>query len=317
MKRILVDASLICVLLLASSQALAQQQCTVDEQEEAGCNMPEVCRVEVSGRSFRHVRCTVEISESVSSWGCHNPDSSVCVIEWDGLITPDSVDALLKFIDTIPIRDELFGGPSLEINSEGGDVRAALQLGRKLRERNADVQPSYCASACVLVLAGASQRTVFDSKSEIVIHRPYNLNVNEYDVQQTQDRYDQLNSEIEKYLREMNVPTSLLDAMLVIPPQRGRRLSRDELQQYLLDQDDPVYEQARNARIARKKGLTMTEYLRRKSLEEQCTHRHYIIDEKTYSAYYCYEVMDTGRIGVDNGPKSIDQIIESLKKISN
>src|SRR5690606_6037612 len=129
-------------------------------------------------------------------------------------------------------------------------------------------------------------------RGEVVIHRPYSLDVNQNDINREQERYEKLNAEIAAYLRDMNVPVSLLDAMLTIPPERGKTLSREELQKYHLDQNDPVWQQMFNAQMAKRRGLSMAEFLRRRRLEEQCEDRHYDAG-KTYVPYYCYEVMKT------------------------
>lgn len=309
--------------LILSPSLWAQELCTPSDRAKAGCNGPEVCMLEtITPFKTKSASCVARISEPVTAIGClarpkgkdGKEFSTICSIEWDGPITPSSVKSLVDFIDAIPIRDGLFGGPYLQISSLGGDVRSALQLGRKLRERNAHITPTYCASACVFVLAGGVQRTVFDSgpqKGQIVIHRPYNLDVDETNIQRAQERYNLLNNEIASYLSDMNVPESLLDAMLAIPPHRGKTLSRDELQKYRLDEYDPVYEQMRNARFAKKKGLSMTEYLRRKTLEEQCRTQHFS-SGKTYPPRHCSEVIDTGQIGVDDGGKAYEQLKEEL-----
>jgi hypothetical protein len=64
-------------------------------------------------------------------------------------------------------------GVGYEINSQGGDVNAAIAIGRMFRKERAHLQVnenSVCISACVLILAGAVERPV---SGAIGIHRPY------------------------------------------------------------------------------------------------------------------------------------------------
>jgi hypothetical protein len=64
-------------------------------------------------------------------------------------------------------------GTHYGINSRGGDVAAAMAIGRMLRKENAWLGVNgVCISACVLILAGAVDRQI--GKSDAVgIHRPY------------------------------------------------------------------------------------------------------------------------------------------------
>ena len=156
------------------------------------------------------------------------------------------------------------GPPHFWINSEGGDVEAAIAVGRQLRRIRAVVlmwDKARCLSSCVFVLAGATGRMLY---GQIGIHRPYALRTDERDydaVQQDQRRLAKLAKE---YLEEMNVSPSLYDAMVTIPPEKVRLLSRTELEQFGITDVDPVEQEVLDAAEARKYGLSKTEYLRRK-----------------------------------------------------
>jgi hypothetical protein len=161
----------------------------------------------------------------------------------------------------------------ISITSDGGSVEGAIELGRQLRANIANVNAfKRCASACVLVLAGGVSRSTVEG--DVEIHRPYSLDTSRTDLKELQENYDRTNRMVASYLRDMNLPDSLLDAMLRVPPHQGRLLTESELESYGLNQKDPVYEQARNAYSARQKGMSMMEYLRRMKLQEDCWDNH-------------------------------------------
>jgi len=59
------------------------------------------------------------------------------------------------------------------LNSPGGDVTAAIATGRLLRSVEAPVaikDNQECVIACVLILAGATNRLIY---GKVGIHRPY------------------------------------------------------------------------------------------------------------------------------------------------
>jgi hypothetical protein len=60
------------------------------------------------------------------------------------------------------------------------------------------------------------------------------------------------------------VSPSLYDAMVSIPPEKLKLLSKSELESYGILEVDPVEQELEDAAEARKYGLSKTEYLRRK-----------------------------------------------------
>jgi ATP-dependent protease ClpP protease subunit len=161
----------------------------------------------------------------------------------------------------------------LELDSEGGDISAAMKIGRLLRDTRSSVivrEGNSCLSACVLVLAGATGRIVSNDAS-IGIHRPYSTSREAASYESVRTRYKALELGVRTYLEEMNVPNSLFDAMLRIPPEDVRILSREELLSFGLNSDDPVKAEYDDLQNAREYGVDRTEYLRRKRLAESCS----------------------------------------------
>jgi ATP-dependent protease ClpP protease subunit len=173
-------------------------------------------------------------------------------------------------------------GVGYEINSQGGDVNAAIAIGRMFRKERAHLQVnenSVCISACVLILAGAVERPV---SGAIGIHRPYLRTTPQQPLtaNQVKDAYRTMLQDIRLYLREMNVSERLADDMLATEPERVHILTKAELKSYGLAGVDPTEQQtraieseARDVQEANTLGLDRREYTRRKALGiESCVY---------------------------------------------
>lgn len=169
--------------------------------------------------------------------------------------------------DEIALRKEAEFLSGLDVSSSGGNIEVALQMARIIRRERMNVvvpKGATCESACVLLLAGAVSRHV---QGEVWIHRPYFVAVDpSLSEEQLKQRYQALVREIGSFFEEMNVPTTLLDVMISIPPEERKKLSTKELTAYMLNQRDPVYDERLTASEAQKFLLTSQEY-RRRSLD--------------------------------------------------
>lgn len=201
----------------------------------------------------------------------HCTDS--CYIQITGTITSQDANTVAKIPAQLPKRQKVF----VNLNSPGGDVDAAMAIGRVLRSLKAGAKIGMnqeCSSACVLLLASGVTRFVAlgrtdDEKGRIGIHRLFLMSTSEKDYDSVQRKYKQMESKIRAYLKEMNVPESLYDAMMQIPSERPRYLSVSELTEYSLNVSDPVYADLVNSMFAEKYGLTKIEYLKRLSRTQQ------------------------------------------------
>jgi ATP-dependent protease ClpP protease subunit len=166
-------------------------------------------------------------------------------------------------------------GNHFGINSNGGNVVAAMAIGRLLRKENAWLGINgVCISACVLILAGAIDRQIAKD-GQVGIHRPY-LSTNPQKpltTDQVKAAYSLMLKELRAYLREMNVSSRLADDMLATEPERVRYLTLVELKDFGLGRVDPAEQQrraiekeARDIKEANRMGLDRQEYTRRKAL---------------------------------------------------
>lgn len=184
--------------------------------------------------------------------------------------------------------------PQIVLNSSGGSIDAAMAIGRNLRKIRAlatmgEVQ--ICYSACVFVLAGATQRAIGGA---VGIHRPYSERTGLLDIDKAQSEYTRLSQASKAFLREMNLPEELYEAMVRTPSEEIRILHRSELSAFGLNKTDPVEEDFFNSLGAQKYSLTKQEYLRRKSRSKQVCNS--VLQSGNATAYYaCDErVMRTG-----------------------
>ncbi len=163
-----------------------------------------------------------------------------------------------------------------KLNSPGGDIYAAMEVGRIMRKARATcvISPaSKCVSACVLVLAGAADRLV---EGEVGIHRPYSTYVGKRDYQITEREYRKTEAAISSYLKEMNVPQQLFEAMVRVPPEQTRVLTGEEIAAFGLARTDPVEEEVRDSFWASRYGLSKPEYLSRKAaVDKACPPQHF------------------------------------------
>jgi ATP-dependent protease ClpP protease subunit len=166
-------------------------------------------------------------------------------------------------------------GTHFGIDSNGGDVSAAMAIGRLFRKENAWIGVNgVCFSACVFILAGAVDRQIGKS-DQVGIHRPYLLSTPDSPVEadQVKQTYSRMLQDMRSYLREMNVSPRLADDMLATEPENNHILTEAELKTYRLTGVDPaerqrraIQKEAADVQEANELGLDRREYTRRKSL---------------------------------------------------
>lgn len=192
-----------------------------------------------------------------------------------------------------------FDPPYLKLDSPGGDVTAAMAIGRLLRKEQAfaHIEPeAICYSACVLVLAGATGRNM---QGRVGIHRPY-LEVPKEVVSpdNIRDLFQKMLQDIRSYFREMNVSEQLADAMLRISPENMRLLNSVALNGYGLTDEDPIARETMELNVAQQHGLSRQEYMRRKALAKS-----WCVGETTV----CYrKIIETGKVDPQVSRDAVD-----------
>jgi ATP-dependent protease ClpP protease subunit len=155
--------------------------------------------------------------------------------------------------------------PVFRLNSGGGDLDAAIGIGRLVRRMSAQVivpAGGKCYSACVFIAAGGVHRSLNDRTG---IHRPYSTRTDYRDFATVQAEFNRTAAIAKAYLQEMNVSPALYDAMVSIPPEKLRILSESELDEFGLGPTDPVQQEIDDAAFAQDYKLSKSEFLRRKA----------------------------------------------------
>lgn len=196
-------------------------------------------------------------------------------IRLDGEIKAGDLDVLKNLVDKTcnKVKKNKDGHINywFILNSDGGDVSAALEIGRFIRNLTFPIKStkfnvgvpwrSRCFSSCVFLIAAGQSRYITGT---VGIHRPYlvqlNSNFSAADIGRIRSEQIRL---IKAYLAEMDVPESLLEAMLSIPPEEIKVLSESELKQYRIFHDDANFEEKETAESAKEWYLTSAEYRKR------------------------------------------------------
>lgn len=148
-----------------------------------------------------------------------------------GTITSQDRDALLA----TQAEASAAGLRMVILGSEGGDLGAALEMGRYLRAMSFDaviLPDAVCYSACVFLLAAGIDKKV---QGYVGIHRPYFTSSGAGSVS---DAIKATKLEAEAYFEEMNIPGRLAEDMFSIDPANMRILSETELRDYRLNSKD-------------------------------------------------------------------------------
>jgi len=181
-------------------------------------------------------------------------------------ITRKNADRFLEIIRTGECRQ-------MWLVSNGGDVHAAMMIGREVRKQRMAVvtRKPGCKSACVLIYAAGIERAPYGA---IGIHRPYYM-VGRSTFEQTSSNYRKLEAEVKAYLRSMNVSPALFDHMMRIAPEDMKDLTLDELESYGLGLDDPVHQEHARSSEARALGMSRAEYaVKMRATIERCGDIH-------------------------------------------
>ena len=198
---------------------------------------------------------TPSVTEAQTQWQARDHDvlGRILALEVVGDITPASVGVLSEAVTAVPEADLRF----VVLDSKGGDLRAAMQMGRMLRAHGFDTvvrETASCYSACVFILAAGIDKTVDGS---IGIHRPYFVSG---DPTRIAGEIRDLKNLAGKYFAEMNIPERLAEDMFSVDPGNMRVLTLRELEDYRLNSKDFVAQETDVMQMAQRLGLSRLEY---------------------------------------------------------
>lgn len=167
-------------------------------------------------------------------------------------------------------------GGTLLLNSPGGDVNAAMEIGRVIRRFEMYVEvpnDGICASSCVLLYAAGTTRSFFRESGigngPIVIHRPFFPDAHGASMPDVQSSYDRVARMVKLYLGSMNVRTELWDEMMRIPSHSGLALTAAQLDEFGMGTVDPAQAELNAQREAARFGLPREVYNQRVQVANQ------------------------------------------------
>lgn len=183
-----------------------------------------------------------------------------------------ALDALLRKNATLGCEGTRKRLISVSLNSNGGSIAEAMELGRTIRTNELTTKvykDEACSSACVLAFAAGVNKIAF---GKLQIHRPYFVNLDaKLSHKQIQEMRYKIIEEMRRYATEMDFSPSLIEEMLAIPPEDMRTLTSEEVQKYRLLGDDATSEERDTANSAAFYNITSYEYRAKKAeANEKC-----------------------------------------------
>ncbi len=203
----------------------------------------------------------------VSASGAAMPAEEVRVFV-SGPITREDVDSAEVMASLLKSGRQKLADNSVWLASDGGDIDAAMELGRLLRKLGVFTRVGKndrCLSACVFAFMGGERRTV---AGRLGIHRPFFPFTQ--DTADRQARFRYLQKTVRDYIEELDFPPSLYEAVMVVPPESMHMLVPADLKRFYLEGISPSSEDSADAAAARRLGLSMFEYLQRKARAPAC-----------------------------------------------
>jgi hypothetical protein len=201
---------------------------------------------------------------------CEKPGRSGCIVQLsiEGPITEETARSFASLLELEQKRSGAALRPVVTIQSTGGDLYAAMAIGREIRKRTgAIVSTGPCYSACVFAAMGAVERNI----AGIGLHRPYFAQSEANVFSEADLRYKRMLRRISEYLFEMNIAEDLLRLMVAIPPGEMRLLTVVDARRIGLNGVDPAFDEFRTGQEAAQYGVSSAELRRRHgSLDAQC-----------------------------------------------
>lgn len=132
----------------------------------------------------------------------------------------------------------------VDVDSQGGEIFASLEIGRLLRAEGASIsvrKGASCISSCVFLLMGAIERSI-SRDARLGIHRPSLRALRRGGPKQASEDeiVDAMTEQLVSYAAQMNVPRDIVDALMSVPPDRIELLSPADLARYGIYAVDPV-----------------------------------------------------------------------------
>lgn len=163
------------------------------------------------------------------------------IIRIEGVITNHTYTKIQKDLANWKNHDPIPAGLIVLLNSLGGNGEIAMQIGRLLRQHNAQAFVNgNCESACVFILAGgvvraANTGSVGVHAGRLTITSRDGGIIKEIDASQSLENSFKLtsfNSMVNQYLFEMGIRNGLMDVMLSYKSKQTFKLTEMEMLEF-------------------------------------------------------------------------------------
>ena len=189
-----------------------------------------------------------------------------------GVITAWITDAITNR-DAIRLQDisselEYIGTFRVWLDSKGGDVSAAIKIGKLVRKydgRTVIADDGKCYSSCALIFIAGVTRASF---GELGLHRPY-LSTAPQSRETLEKQVPLMLSMLKNYVNEMGITDNFYQVMVNTEPSRMAIYYWDDYTK-LVPEIDPVYAEVETARDARIYGITTSEMRQREQDAKGC-----------------------------------------------
>lgn len=185
-----------------------------------------------------------------------------------GTITQQDIYGAKVLESLVKRGRQTIAGNQVSFSGDGGDVDAAMAVGRVLRRLGVIAvvaRGEQCLSSCVFAFMGGDRRAV---DGRLGIHRPYLSSTRK--VADRRLYYRQLQKRLQQYIDDLDFPPSLFEAVMSVPPESISFLTAVDLKRFYLQGMSPSAEDEADAAAAGNLGISVTEYLLQKAQRPSC-----------------------------------------------
>ncbi len=180
-------------------------------------------------------------------------------------ITELDANALREVSEEVLARSNVF----VVLDSTGGDVSAAMQIGRLIRKHEATTvvmeTGSKCHGSCALIFIAGVVRLNFGS---IGLHRPYPTSAPK-NRQSSETQIPLMQSQIKSYVAEMGITEDFYQRMANTEPSQMAIYSSSDVTT-VVPEKDPVFDEVNISYQARQYGIPIPEMRQRDKNAERC-----------------------------------------------
>jgi hypothetical protein len=168
-------------------------------------------------------------------------------LEISGEIVEGDADKLGKALAQLSVNYIPNANPIVFLNSPGGNVNVALEMGRILRVSLAHTvvdKGATCGSSCIFVFAGGVIRNTVRG-GRLALHRPRFAyeSFGNLSADQARTAYTAAVSRCADFMKEMSISEQVLSVMLRVPSQEVRFIDTKGAEKYGPDGRDPAWEE--------------------------------------------------------------------------